>query len=81
MRWRAIAKPRLEITAKIRQRLVDLPDLSFIARNAKVITDGGKVTLRGPVKNVGERLAIGKFAHDIAGRNNVVNQIDVAESE
>lgn len=51
------------------------------ARNVKVITDSGKVTLRGPVKNEGEQLAMEKIAHDVAGGENVVNQIDVAESE
>jgi len=66
-----------EITAKIRQRVVDLPEMSVNAQNVKIITAGGKVTLRGPVNSADERDAIEKIAKDVAGAEHVDNQIDI----
>lgn len=67
-----------EMTAKIRRRVVDLPDASVNARNVKIITAGGKVTLRGPVSSEDERDAIVTIAKDIAGDDAVQNQLEVA---
>ena len=67
-----------EMTAKIRRRVVDLPDASVNARNVKIITAGGKVTLRGPVSSEEERDAIAKIAKDVAGDDAVDNQLEVA---
>src|SRR5688500_7943760 len=39
----------VSLTAKIRRQVLDVKDLSIDARNAKIITADGKVTLRGPV--------------------------------
>src|SRR5688572_6292399 len=41
----------INVTAKIRQLVLDVKDLSIDARNAKIITADGKVTLRGPVQS------------------------------
>lgn len=65
------------ITQKIRTHLIHEPRLSFTARNAKIITVNGKVTLRGPVKTESERAVIGRRAEEIAGTNNVDNQLEV----
>lgn len=69
----------IETTAKIRQRVVDLPEMSVNARNVKIITIAGKVTLRGPVNSADERDVIDKIAKDVAGEQNVDNQLEVAE--
>lgn len=69
----------IEITAKIRQRVVDLPEMSVNARNVKIITIAGKVTLRGPVNSADEREVIGQIAKDVAGEQNVDNQLEVAD--
>ena len=48
----------IEITQQIRKKVIDNDDLSFNAKNVKIITVAGKVTLRGPVRNgrkVGDR--------------------------
>ena len=64
-------------TAEIRKRLLDQPDMSVNARNAKIITSQGKVTLRGPVDSEAERDALVKIATEIAGAENVDNQLEV----
>jgi hypothetical protein len=65
-------------TAKIRQQILDQDNLSINARNAKVITQDGKVTLRGPVENQAERDTLDRIAREVAGDANVDNQLEVA---
>jgi hyperosmotically inducible protein len=69
----------IDITAKIRQRVVDLPGLSVNARNVKIVTADGKVTLRGPVAHADERTAIEKIAKDVAGAEKVESQLEIVE--
>ena len=64
-------------TAEIRKRILDTPDMSTNARNCKVITADGKVTLRGPVNSEAERELIVKIATAVAGEGNVDNQLEV----
>jgi hyperosmotically inducible protein len=68
-------------TAEIRKRLLDQPDMSVNARNAKIITSQGKVTLRGPVDSEAERDALVKIATEIAGAENVDNQLEVVPAQ
>ena len=56
----------LKITKDIRSAVVG-SDLSFNAKNIKIITRDGKVTLRGVVKNQAEKDAVVKLAKDHAG--------------
>ena len=44
----------IDITANIRKRVVDTK-MSVNAQNVKIITQDGKVTLRGPVKSEEEK--------------------------
>lgn len=67
----------IKITADIRKRVLEQPDFSVNARNVKIITADGKVTLRGPVTTEAERDAINKIAHDIAGQDKVDSQLEV----
>jgi osmotically-inducible protein OsmY len=64
-------------TAKIRQRVLDVNDLSINGRNVKIMTADGKVTLRGPVNSTEEKESIGKIAQEVAGEGNVDNQLEV----
>jgi hyperosmotically inducible periplasmic protein len=70
----------LKITQAIRQALVKDGELSMTAKNIKVITENGQVTLRGPVKNVREKARVDQLAKSAAGGANVVDQLDVNES-
>jgi len=67
----------LEITQKIRQAVMADGSLSFTAKNVKIITQNGKVTLRGPVNSQEERNAIEAAARKIAGSGQVDNQLEV----
>jgi hyperosmotically inducible periplasmic protein len=66
-----------EITKKIRSAIHQDKSLSVYAHNIKVITQGGKVTLKGPVRSEEEKTSIASKALEVAGDGNVTNQLDV----
>jgi hyperosmotically inducible protein len=66
-----------DITAAIRRAVVGDKALSFTAKNVKIITVGGKVTLRGPVKSDEEKSAIEAKAKAANGVSSVDNQLEV----
>ena len=68
----------VNLTAKIRRQVLEVKDLSVDARNAKIITADGKVTLRGPVSSSEERETLARIALEVAGEGNVDNQLEVA---
>ena len=65
------------ITASIRRAVVGEKGLSFAAKNVKIITTGGKVTLRGTVKSDDEKATIESKAKATPGVTSVDNQLDV----
>ena len=71
-------KSDLEITRKIRRAVVKDKSLSVRAHNVKIITENGKVTLKGPVKTDKEKKAVEKAAKRVAGKGNVTNELQVA---
>jgi len=66
-----------DITAAIRRSVVADGSLSFNAKNVKIITVGGKVTLRGPVKSDAEKATIESKAKAATGVTEVDNQLEV----
>ncbi len=66
----------IDITAEIRERVVET-ELSVNAQNVKIITQDGKVTLRGPVQTEAEKQQIEETALAVAGKGNVDNQLEV----
>ena len=66
------------ITQKIRQGVVGNDALSMTAKNVKIITKNGVVTLRGPVKSDKEKTDIALLAQKVAGVQQVDNQLEVA---
>jgi hypothetical protein len=66
-----------DITAAIRRAVVDDKTLSAGAKNVKVITVSGKVTLRGQVKSDEEKASIEAMAKSTAGVSGVDNQLQV----
>lgn len=73
-------KPDIQTTADIRKRVMGT-ELSIAAHNVKIMTQDGKVTLRGPVKSAEEKETIGKIATDVAGAGKVDNQLEVERQE
>ena len=67
-----------EMTKKIRAAIVADKSLSTYAHNIKIITQDGKVTLKGPVRSDEEKTAVMTKATGIAGDGNVTDQMDVA---
>jgi osmotically-inducible protein OsmY len=65
------------ITQRIRQAIVADDSLSTNAKNIKIITNNGVITLRGPVNTAKEKDDISKKVQAIAGNNRVENQIEV----
>jgi osmotically-inducible protein OsmY len=71
-------KADLEITQAVRKAVTADDSLSVNARNVKIITTGGIVTLRGPVKDEAERVSVATKAKSVAGVQRVDNQLEVA---
>jgi len=64
------------ITRQIRQAIRDDDSMSQKALNAKVITQDGVVTLRGPVDSQAEKTAIEQKAQGVAGVARVQNDLE-----
>ena len=67
-----------DLTKKIRASINSDKSLSTYAHNIKIISQDGKVTLRGPVRSEDEKSTIESKATAIAGPNSVTNMLDVA---
>jgi len=66
-----------DIMQKIRKAIMADKTLSTYGHNVKVISQHGKVTLKGPVHSEDERKSIEEKAVQIAGAANVTNQLAV----
>jgi osmotically-inducible protein OsmY len=66
------------ITQNVRKAVSSDDTLSTNAKNVKIITTDGTVTLRGPVKSQKEKAEIEAKAKQIAGVKNVDNQLEIA---
>jgi len=62
---------------KIRQAVMADKSLSTYAHNVKIISQGGKVTLKGPVRSEAEKQTIEQKATEVAGAGNVTNEITI----
>jgi len=69
----------LAITQAARQAVVAEDSLSMGAKNAKIITVGGVVTLRGPVESADEKKKIEALARQAAGVKRIDNQLEVTK--
>jgi hyperosmotically inducible periplasmic protein len=70
----------LRITQAIRQALTKDSGLSMTAKNIKIITDNGHVTLRGPVKSAQEKAKIDQLARSATGGVKIDDQLDIKGS-
>jgi osmotically-inducible protein OsmY len=66
------------ITQNIRRAVTADDSLSTNAKNVKIITNNGTVTLRGPVKSEKEKAEIEAKAKQVIGVKSVDNQLEVA---
>jgi osmotically-inducible protein OsmY len=66
------------LTAKIRSAVMADKSLSTYAHNVKIISQGGTVTLKGPVRSNAEVESIlSKATESAGGSDKVVNQLSV----
>lgn len=67
-----------ELLQRIRKAVIADDSLSFTAKNVKIITRDGRVTLRGSVNNAREKATLEKTALDAAGPKRVTNELEVS---
>jgi osmotically-inducible protein OsmY len=67
----------IDTTQTIRKAVMGDEDLSTNAKNVKIITNKGVITLRGPVNTAAEKKSIEAKALAAAGSNHVDDQIDI----
>ena len=72
------SKSDLATTAQIRKEIIADKTMTVNARNVKIITKDGRVTLRGPVNTAEERSRICEIANRVASAANVTDQLEVA---
>lgn len=70
------SKADIDITQAIRRGIMN-QDLSTNAKNIKVITQAGQVTLRGPVNSQAELQKIVQLAKAVPGIKTLNNQLEV----
>jgi hyperosmotically inducible protein len=66
-----------DITQQIRQSIVKDKSLSTYAHNVKIVTQGGQVTLKGPVRSENEKKAIEAKAAEVAGDGKVTSELNI----
>jgi osmotically-inducible protein OsmY len=71
------SKQDVTITQEIRKEVVANDSLSVNAKNVKIITVDGFVTLRGPVKSEGEKTTILALASRTPGVRGVNSQLEI----
>ena len=69
----------MDMTRRIRKEILDQQNLSLNARNIKVITLNGRVTLRGPVNDAAEKRTIEELVQRVAPTAKVDNQLEVKQ--
>ena len=69
----------IKMTAAIRKMVVNDDSLSMTAKNVKIITIEGAVTLRGPVETPGEKSAIESHAKH-SGAKQITNELEIKKS-
>lgn len=75
------SKTDTRITSRIRQDIMNQKNFSTYAKNVKIITVNGKVTLKGPVRSEREKNEIMNFARQSAGQMNVSNEMTLVKVE
>lgn len=70
-----------ELSQKIRRSLTADKGLSTYAHNVKVVSQGGSVTLKGPVRTEQEKQSVEAKAVAVAGAGHVINELTVAPAK
>jgi hyperosmotically inducible periplasmic protein len=68
-----------QLTQQIRKAVIADKSLSTYAHNVKIVSQGGTVTLKGPVRSEDERKAVVAKAQEVAGAGKVTDQLSVKQ--
>ena len=68
-------------TRQIRKSIMQDKSLSTYAHNIKIITQDGKVTLKGPVRTADDKASLEAKAVAVAGADNVTDQLEIAPKQ
>jgi osmotically-inducible protein OsmY len=71
----------VEITRQIRKLVTDDKGLSTYAKNVKIVTQNGSVTLSGPVRTEAEKKSVESKAAQVAGSTHVKSDLQIAPEE
>jgi hyperosmotically inducible periplasmic protein len=66
------------LVQRIRKNLIADKGLSTYAHNVKIVAINGQVTLNGVVRSDDEKMKVASLAAEVAGKENVVNDLKVA---
>lgn len=69
-----------QLTQEVRKAVIADKGLSTYAHNIKIISQNGKVTLKGPVRSEEEKQTIASKAEGIAGAGHINNELTVKAS-
>lgn len=67
----------IDLVAELRMKVLEIENLSVDGRNIKIITNQGKVVLRGPVASTAEHDHILAVVNQVAGGAKVDDQLEV----
>ncbi len=73
-------KKDVEITRELRRSIMEAKGLSVDAQNVKIITQKGKVTLRGPVESESEKKLIEDLVKSCGSVASYTNQLEVKKN-
>ena len=68
-----------QTTAQVRKAIIADKNLSIYAHNVKIITRGGQVTLKGPVKSEEEKQQVATDVANVVTADKVSNQLTVKQ--
>lgn len=71
----------VEVVKNIREKVVEDKTLSTYAHNVKIIAEGGRITLKGPVRSTEERTKIGRIASANSGDMLINNELEIVPME
>jgi hyperosmotically inducible protein len=72
-------KRDVDLTRMIRRELTKDSSLSTYAKNIKIVTEDGNVTLRGPVHTNDEKMKVESIAQKIVGQANIQNELEIKQ--
>jgi hyperosmotically inducible protein len=75
------SKADIDLVSRVRRAVTQNNQLSTTAKNIKIVANGGKVTLRGPVNTAAEKEQIVQAVQGVSGVTNVDDQLEVKANQ